>query len=157
MKKMTVKFQDPFLQQAEERIDVDHKQILDYFSEIDWERLNLDSYEKHDDVIHDFYYFEVSYKDDSAFEHALNISGAYTYGEDLTKNGPRFYINYHRPVEQITKGFLGLGAERKKTVIDNVEIEECTKKFAVDCLQAFINEDKTYLKKLGTNEIQWRS
>ena len=157
MNKMTIKFQHPFRQDEEELICLDNKKIIESFLNIDWEQLNIDSFEKHDDELHAFYYFEVSYQDDLSFENILNISGAYTYGTELAKFGPQFHIRYHRPVERTSRGFLGMQSPRTKTVVEVIELDQCTKQAAIEALQAFIDNDQLFLKKIGINEIQWGS
>lgn len=157
MNKITVKFQHPFREQEEELTCIDNRDIIDSFLNIDWKQLTIDIFEKHDDILHDFYFFEVSYLDDLSFENRLNISGVYTYGEQLNREGPSFDIFYQRPVERTSRGFLGMQPPRTKTVVDSIKMVECTKQDVIDSLQAFLDNDQAFLQKIGTNEIQWGS
>ena len=157
MREMTIKFQHPFREKEEELTYINDQKTIESFSDIDWEKLNIDSFENHGDVIHDFYFFEVTYQDNSSLEHTMNIGGAYTYGEDLAKNGPRFNVMYIRPVQRTSKGFLGLGTERTKTIVENVDLPDCTKKTAIECLKAFIDDDQIFLKNIENGGLPWRS
>lgn len=117
MTNFTLRFQHPFEEQLREINYVNNSQTIQTFKAIDWRQLTIDVYEKHDVLINDYYFFDVSFSDFSSYKHSLNISGMYTYGESLTKIGPQFQLCYTRPVEKITKGFFGLGAAKTKTVL----------------------------------------
>ncbi|WP_231458527.1 MULTISPECIES: hypothetical protein [unclassified Pedobacter] len=146
MQSKVIKFQHPF-RELEETISYSSPaQTVQSFLEINWEQLNIDIYEKHDEVIHDYYFFEVSYMDLSNHKHTLNIGGAYTHGKNLEINGPQFDVRYSRPIEKTNRGFLGLGALKTKTMIDEMWMEECNKSFVVKCLEAFLKHDKQFLE-----------
>jgi len=146
MQNVAIKFQNPFNEFEESIIYSNEEQVTQSFLDINWEKLNTDIYEKHDDVIHDYYFFEVSYTDFSNHKNTLNIGGAYTHGETLELNGVQFDVRYTRPVEKTSKGFFGLGASTTKTVSSEIWMEECSKPFVVKCLQAFLNRDTAFLE-----------
>jgi len=157
MNNVTIKFQNPFEAHLSIINFINKEQTIKAFEAINWEQLNLDIYEKHDDVIHDYYFFEVSYIDPATFEHAINLSGLYTHGENLDRNGPQFYLRYRRPKEQTSRGFLGLGALKTKTISATLEMDDCNKPFALECLKAFLNHNTTFLENEIVNHISFNS
>jgi len=146
MQNVVIKFQNPFNKLEESIIYSNEAQTIQSFLDINWEQLNIDIYEKHSDVIHDYYFFEVSYTEFSNHRNILNIGGAYTHGKNLEINGVQFDVRYTRPVEKTSKGFFGLGASKTKTVSSEIWMEECNKPFVVKCLKAFLNRDKAFLE-----------
>ncbi|MCZ4243255.1 hypothetical protein [Pedobacter punctiformis] len=156
MNNITIKFQNPFEENIRVINYINEEQTIKSFLAINWEQLDIDSYEKHDDVIHDYYFFDIEFTDNLNFKHSLNISGLYTYGEVLMAHGPQFYIRYIRPVEKTSRGFLGLGAPKTKTVLSELEMEECDKLFVIGCLEAFLNRDTVFLEKTIVNNTTSR-
>lgn len=146
MQNVVIKFQNPFNEFEESIVYINNEQTIQSFIAINWEQLNTDIYEKHDDVIHDYYFFEVSYTDFANHKNILNIGGAYTHGENLELNGVQFDVRYTRPIEKTSKGFFGLGASKTKTVSNEVWMDECNKPFVVKCLKAFLNQDTLFLE-----------
>lgn len=146
MQNVLIKFQNPFNEFEESIIYRNEEQTVQSFLDINWEQLNIDIYERHDDVIHDYYFFEVSYTDFSNQQNILNIGGAYTHGENLELNGVQFDVRYTRPIEKTSKGFLGLGTSKTKTVSSEIWMEECSKPFVVKCLKAFLDQDNAFLE-----------
>ena len=146
MNNVRIRFQHPFKTETEEISYINSEQTIKTFLAINWEQLNTDIYEKHDDVIHDYYFFEISYVDHSTLEHSLNLSGLYTHGEKLRLNGPQFYITYVRPVEKTSRGFLGLGKMKTKMVSAALEMEDCSINLVLACLKAFLNNDTGFLE-----------
>lgn len=142
MQNFIIRFQHPF-EDSERSIRYYNKeQTLKSFLDINWAQLNIDIFEKHDDAVHDYYYFDISYLDGLNLKHSLNISGMYTNaGEELL-----FAINYSRPVEKSSRGFMGLGAPKIKIVLESLEMVEADFSLVKECLNAFLNEDKLFLE-----------
>ena len=154
MQNVKIIFQNPFEARERDVNFINKEQTIKDFLLINWEQLNIDIYERHDDVIHDYYFFDISYIDNSNLKHALNISGTYTFGDALIKEGPQFQISYSRLIEKTKRSFLGFGASKTVTILSALEMEECNKSFAIDCLRAFINGDTIYLEKNIINNIK---
>ncbi|UIR55049.1 hypothetical protein LZQ00_12245 [Sphingobacterium sp. SRCM116780] len=150
---MTITFQNPFEENIRSINYINKEQTIKSFLDINWEQLNIDSYEKHDEAIQDYYFFDIEFTDSLNFKHCLNISGQYTYGNTLINDGPHFYVRYIRPIEKTSRGFLGLGASKTKTVLRELEMEECNKPFVIDCLTAFLNQDTVFLENNIINNI----
>ncbi|WP_316764184.1 hypothetical protein [Pedobacter aquatilis] len=146
MQNVVIKFQNPFNEFEQSIIYSNKEQALKAFLDVNWEQLNIDIYEKHDDVMHDYYFFELSYTDFSNQKNILNIGGAYTHGENLELNGVQFDVRYTRPIEKTSKGFFGLGESTTKTVSSEIWMEECNKPFVVKCLKAFLGQDALFLE-----------
>jgi hypothetical protein len=147
-KHFEVCFQDPFGKDNFSNVQQSDDAALKGFDAIDWAGLNQATHEKHQDVLEDFYFYEVrdaQHGDSSAPLHAINISGESTYGDQLKTSGALLTLRYIRPVETLSKGFFGFGAGKMK--IDSLEtvMEGCDIAFSRLCLEAFVRADKTFL------------
>ncbi len=139
-------FQNPFEKKVRALGFLDPIAVLQQFKQIDWLTLNNETFEKHDLVVEDFYFYEVKYQDEKQQENTILISGEYTYGDALAQDGPLFTIRYARPIEYVSRGFLGLGAERLKVKTEITVMEGCTQDFSERCVLAFIQYDKNFLE-----------
>jgi hypothetical protein len=147
MAKFETKFQDPFKREIQDFGLLDFDQVIDKFKTIDWVKLNNDTYEKHDDVVEDFYFFEITFLDDVKNKNILNLSGQYISSDELKVSGTLFTIEYFTYFEKIGKGIFGLGKERTEWKEKQVHMEDCNINFAIQCLTAFMNNDQIFLKQ----------
>lgn len=141
-------FQDPFARDSYSRLQLSKDAALQGFDGVDWRDLNQASHERHQDVLEDFYFYEVRHAqqgDASDSVHGLNISGEYTYGNVLTARGALLTLRYFRPVETMSKGFFGFGAGKIKISSVETVMEGCDIAFSRLCLQAFVQSDQAFL------------
>lgn len=146
MQKFTTIFQHPFKENELKTEKLTKVDVLQQFYNIDWLQLNIDSYEKHDETIHDFYFFEVKYYNITNDEILLNIFSDYTTNS-ISNQDLRFWLNFKRPKLVVKKKLFGLlGTEE---IIEPVltEMENQDYQFAITCLTEFLNLNINFLEQ----------
>ncbi len=137
-----VSFQHPLESGEQHWPALTGKAAIAHFTETDWVALNAAVYQQQDNVMADFYFYELRYEDNTwQQEFCLNISGQYTYGKELEEKGPLFTIRYFYPVEATVKRFFGLGASRTEVQQKELMREDCDLALVQKCLDAFTRTD----------------
>lgn len=144
MKQIKISFQNPFEQDITQIQYINQDETVKSFLTIDWTKLNLDCFDKEEEVLNNFYFFDIETTNDQGSKSNLTIAGQYTYGETLEKSGPLFDVIYERPTEKKSIGFLGLGAEKTKIVSTPNHLPDCDKAFVIKCIQAFLMRKSSF-------------
>ena len=151
MKQFKITYQNPFEQDAKNIVFYNQEETINSYLAIDWTRLNLESFEREGEVLHNFYFFDIAVVEDHVTTSNLTIAGQYTSGEQLAQMGPLFDVIYERQQEKKTHGFLGLGAESTKMVFSTTHLPDSEQNFVTKCISAFLNDDLEFLE----NEINY--
>ncbi|HJY11715.1 MAG TPA: hypothetical protein VJ304_02950 [Flavobacterium sp.] len=149
MKQFKISFQNPFDQNITNISYMNQEETVKSFLAIDWAKLNLECFNKEEEVLNNFYFFDIETTNNQGSKSNLTIAGQYTYGEQLEKSGPLFDVIYERPTEKKSRGFLGLGAEKTKIVSTPNHLPDCDQAFVIKCIMAFVTDDLRFLE----NEI----
>lgn len=139
-----ISFCDPFRKEVIDCGQKERLEVIPFYNSIPWVQLNEEIYTRHDDVIHDFYFIEVSYTDASGNKHTLNISPEFVTGSQLGLEAMRFTIRHIRP--RMRKRFLGLGGE-KLDPASMSEWDDNDNRAVTSCLIAFMEGDEEYLQQ----------
>ena len=146
MKQPKISFQNPFDQDITRINYIDKEETLKSFLAIDWAKLNIECFDREDEVLNNFYFFDIEKINDQDSKSNITIAGQYTYGEQLEKSGPLFDVIYERPTEKKVKGFFGLGAEKLKIVSTANHLPDCDQTFVIRCINAFLDDNKQFLE-----------
>lgn len=147
MKQFKISFQNPFDRDITQISYINQEGTVKSFLAIDWAKLNLECFDREDEVLNNFYFFDIETTNDQGSKSNLTIAGQYIYGEQLETSGPLFDVIYERPTEKKSKGFLGLGAEKTKIVSTPNHLPDCDQTFVIKCIEAFITTDLEFLEK----------
>lgn len=146
MKKYTTTFQHPFEENEIKKENLSKEDVLNQFKEINWLQLDIDSYEKHDNVIHDYYYFEVEYFDLMNDVYLLNIAGQYTI-RPKSINDLKFWLHFDRPKLVVKKKLFGLLGSEEVMQTVSTEMEDRSYEFTLKCLHEFANQNFSFLEQ----------
>ena len=146
MKQFKITYQNPFEQEPKNIRFFNQEETINSFLAIDWAKLNLECFDKEEEVLHNFYFFDIEATDDHEGKSNLTIAGQYTYGEQLEQSGPLFDVIFERQKEETSRGFLGLGAEKTKMVSSTNHLPDSDQKMATKCIAAFLNEELEFLE-----------
>ena len=142
-----VEFQHPFEEDERTYDSISNNEVIEIFKNIDWAQLNHDVYAKHDDIIHDFYYFSIKYYPTEKLEYTFDIYPIYTYGKDIANTELKFEITLCKEFLAMKKVLFGLLGEKEKIDVDITTMEEQNLEFTVKCMYAFISLDFDFLDK----------
>ena len=79
MKQFKITFQNPFDKNVTNITYIDQEETVKSFLAIDWAKLNLECFDREDEVLNNFYFFDVETTDDQGPKSNLTIAGQYTY------------------------------------------------------------------------------
>jgi hypothetical protein len=142
-----VEFQHPFEEDERTYDSISNNEVIEIFKNIDWAQINHDVYAKHDDIIHDYYYFTIYYYPEAQIEYMFDIGPEFTFGNDLKENGLKFEISLDRESKKMKKVLFGLLGEKEVIVNENITMQNQNLEFAVKCMYAFISLDFDFLDK----------
>lgn len=146
MKEFKITYQNPFAQDLKNISFYSQEETITSFLAIDWAKLNLECFEREGEVVHNFYFFDITAMEGQVATSSLTIPGQYTHGEQLERSGPLFDVIYQRQEEKKTRGFLGLGAEKTKLVAVTTHLPDSDQNFVTKCISAFLNDELEFLK-----------
>lgn len=147
MNQFKITFQNPFAQDVTHINYIDQKETVKSFLAIDWEKLNLDVFEREDEVLNDFYFFSIDCLDSKNGKSCLTITGQYAYGDTLTNSGIQFDAIYERTIAKTSRSFFGLGTEKTKMVETITHKDQRNKEFVVKCLEEFLSRQIQFLEQ----------
>ena len=99
MKQFKITYQNPFEQNAKNITFYNQEETISSFLAIDWTRLNLECFEREVEVIHNFYFFDITAMKDQVATSSVTIAAQYTSGEQLAQTAPLFDVIYERQIE----------------------------------------------------------
>ncbi|WP_118976682.1 hypothetical protein [Taibaiella koreensis] len=139
MNRFSLSFCDPFLPDIVHYGEKEPALVIPLYHTIPWLALNEAIYSRHDDVLHDFWFFEISYQDAGGLTHTLNISPEYVTGAQ-SPEALRFTLRYIRP--RMRKRLFG-GEKLDKAFLS--EREDAGELDVIACIAAFMDKDEAFL------------
>lgn len=140
-----ITFQGPFDVEVTNINYIGKTETINSFLAIDWEKYNLECFERQSEVLNYFYFFSVEKSDVLNGKSSLTVCGEYTYGDALTKFGVLFDVIYERLHEKTSRGFFGLGKEKTKMVEKTTHKEKRDKSTVVQYIEAFLDLQTQFL------------
>lgn len=94
--RFTVTVQDPFEQQAQTNALLSGDEAWQRFEQVDWEQLEKAVYDRLDEVVHHFYFYEIS-EDAYGDKRTLNISPGFVRNGDMPTKRRLYMVRYEYP------------------------------------------------------------
>jgi hypothetical protein len=154
MPSFTTTFQHPFERKPQNLGPLEPEQVLAKFQSIAWESFVIDTFEKQDEVLEHFYFFEICDQGTPTDRPSLCLSGQYSGEHELQHDGPQFTIRYCVHREVTSSGFLGFGAGKTRTKEFQKNMQDCNKTFALQALSAFMRNDTRFLDEEILDNLQ---
>lgn len=142
MNNFQVSFCNPFQPGITGYGEKSRMEVIPVYHTIPWLQLNEEIYTRHDEVVNDFWFLEISYETPDGLKHTLNISPEYVTGSGLRREDLRFSLRYIRP--KMRKRLFG-GEKLDKDHMTTRE--ECHEEQVLNCLIAFMDGDTALLER----------
>jgi len=142
MNNFQVSFCDPFQSGITGYGEKSRIEVIPLYHTIPWLQLNEAIYTRHDEVVNDFWFLEVSYQDLDGLKHTLNLSPEYVTGSGLGREDLRFTLRYIRP--RMRKRLFG-GEKLDKHYM--TEREDNNEEQTLNCLISFMDLDVVFLER----------
>lgn len=94
--RFTVTVQDPFERQEQTTNSLSGDEVWQLFKQVDWEQLEKAVYERLDDVVHHFYFYEIS-QDAYGDKRTLTISPGFGRDGDMPSKKSVYMVRYEYP------------------------------------------------------------
>lgn len=127
----TITVQHPFETQERMTRTSDAAAALQIFEAINWQALDKELYDRQDEVIHYFHFYEIQSEFNNE-KRTLTISPDFSEDHNNAEDGMLFMVRYEYPHPDKTGTYL------------DYKIQQIEYAFARKCLEAFIKEDRLF-------------
>lgn len=131
MTNYTITIQHPFEKQARITPSADAATASQLFTAIDWQALDKELYDRQEEVVHYFYFYEIRSEVNNK-KRTLTISPDLSEEHKRVADGLLFMVRYEYPHPEKSGAYL------------DYKLEQCTYAFARQCLDAFVKEDLSF-------------